>query len=252
MENGSTDPTLPESGSSLPPALRLPPESAASPAIHSPLPEPGAETSASEGRSSVPLADRTLIDPASGEWLPLIPAEKSATEEKKSAGIMLWVRDLAVAAVASALIITFLYQPVRVEGTSMLPRLEDSDRLFINKFAYHFEAINRGDVVVFHYPRDPEKSYIKRVIALPGDQLRVDHGRVFVNGRAIREPYVPPEYRDNRSIAEITLPPDEYYMMGDHRSISSDSRDFGPVERSLIYGKAVFIYWPARDAGIVR
>ena len=165
---------------------------------------------------------------------------------------MLWVRDLAVAAVASALIITFLYQPVRVEGTSMLPRLEDSDRLFINKFAYHFEAINRGDVVVFHYPRDPEKSYIKRVIALPGDQLRVDRGRVFVNGRAVREPYVPPEYRDNRSIAEITLQPDEYYMMGDHRSISSDSRDFGPVERSLIYGKAVFIYWPARDAGIVR
>ena len=165
---------------------------------------------------------------------------------------MLWVRDLAVAAVASALIITFLYQPVRVEGTSMLPRLEDSDRLFINKFAYHFGAINRGDVVVFHYPRDPEKSYIKRVIAVPGDELRIDHGRVFVNGKAIREAYVPPEYRDNRSVAELTLPRDEYYMMGDHRSISSDSRDFGPVDRSLIYGKAVFIYWPARDAGVVH
>ena len=252
MENGSTDPTLPESGSSLPPALRLPRDSAALPALHSSLAEPHAETSASEGRSSGPLADRSPIDPDSGEWLALIPAEKPASAEKESAGIMLWVRDLAVAAVASALIITFLYQPVRVEGTSMLPRLEDSDRLFINKFAYHFEAINRGDVVVFHYPRDPEKSYIKRVIALPGDQLRVDRGRVFVNGRAVREPYVPPEYRDNRSIAEITLQPDEYYMMGDHRSISSDSRDFGPVERSLIYGKAVFIYWPARDAGIVR
>ena len=83
---------------------------------------------------------------------------------------MLWLRDLVVAAAASVLIITFLYQPVRVEGTSMLPRLEDSDRLFINKFVYHFTSIERGDVVVFHYPRDPEKSYIKRVIALPGDR----------------------------------------------------------------------------------
>ena len=113
-------------------------------------------------------------------------------------------------------------------------------------------SIERGDVVVFHYPRDPEKSYIKRVIALPGDRLRIDHGRVFVNGKLLREPYVPPEYRDNRSVAEIALPPDSYYIMGDHRSISSDSRDFGPVERSLIYGKAVFVYWPARDAGVVH
>jgi signal peptidase I len=204
-------------------------------------------------RSSSMPADESLIEPESAEWLPLIPSNKPATvAEKKSAGIMLWFRDLAIATIASALMITFLYQPVRVEGTSMLPRLEDSDRLFINKFVYHFTAIDRGDVVVFHYPRDPEKSYIKRVIALPGDQLRVDHGRVFVNGKAIREPYVPQEYRDTRSIAEMTLPPGEYYVLGDHRSISSDSRDFGPVDRSLIYGKAVFIYWPARDAGVVH
>src|SRR6202167_3284984 len=152
----------------------------------------------------------------------------------------------------AALIILFLYQPVRVEGTSMLPRLEDSDRLFINKFVYHVSAIDRGDVVVFHYPRDPEKSYIKRVIALPGDDLRVDHGHVYVNGKLLSEPYVPSEYQDDRSVAEMTLPPHEYYMMGDHRSISSDSRDFGPVQRSLIYGKAVFVYWPTRDAGVVH
>ena len=166
--------------------------------------------------------------------------------------IGLWLRDLLVSAVASVLIITFLYQPVRVEGTSMLPRLEDRDRLFINKFVYHISAIERGDVVVFHYPRDPEKSYIKRVIALPGDRLRIDHGVVLLNGRRQIENYVPEEYRDTRSIAEIVVPEGTYYMMGDHRSISSDSREFGPVERSLIYGKAVFIYWPARDAGVVR
>ncbi len=162
------------------------------------------------------------------------------------------MRDLVVSAAISVLIITFLYQPVRVEGTSMLPRLEDHDRLFINKFVYHVESIHRGDVVVFHYPRDPEKSYIKRVIALPGDELWIDHGRVWLNGKPLREGYVPEKYRDSRSMAEIIVPEDNYFMMGDHRSISSDSREFGPVERELIYGKAVFVYWPAKDAGVVH
>ena len=170
----------------------------------------------------------------------------------KTTGIGLWLRDLFVSAAASVLIITFLYQPVRVEGTSMLPRLEDSDRLFINKFVYHISAIERGDVVVFHYPRDPEKSYIKRVIALPGDRIWIAQGEVWVNGRPLHENYVPQQYRDTRSMAEMIVPENRYFMMGDHRSISSDSREFGPVERSLIYGKAVFIYWPAKDAGAVR
>jgi signal peptidase I len=152
----------------------------------------------------------------------------------------------------SIFIITFLYQPVKVEGTSMLPRLEDQDRLFINKFAYHFERIERGDVVVFYYPRDPQKSYIKRVIALPGDDLRIDRGRVYVNGELLVELYVPLQYRDARSLDEVTVPPDDYFVMGDHRSISSDSRDFGPVPRGLIYGKASFVYWPEIDMGVVR
>jgi signal peptidase I len=173
-------------------------------------------------------------------------------QHRATGGIGLWIRDLFVSAAASVLIITFLYQPVRVEGTSMLPRLEDRDRLFINKFVYHISAIERGDVVVFHYPRDPEKSYIKRVIAVPGDRLWVDHGTVWLNGSPQTENYVPEEYRDSRSYPEIIVPDDAYFMMGDHRSISSDSREFGPVERPLIYGKAVFVYWPARDAGVVH
>jgi signal peptidase I len=164
----------------------------------------------------------------------------------------LWVRDLLISAAVSILIILFLYQPVRVEGTSMLPRLEDHDRLFINKFVYHITSIERGDVVVFHYPRDPEKSYIKRVIALPGDKLHIDHGQVWVNGKALTENYVPDMYRDSRSYADTVIPDDSYFVMGDHRSISSDSREFGAVERDLIYGKAVFVYWPARDVGEVK
>ena len=185
------------------------------------------------------------------EFLPA-PAPVQPVPVQNGGGVGLWLRDLVVSAVASVLIITFLYQPVRVEGTSMLPRLEDHDRLFINKFVYRLAAIERGDVVVFHYPRDPEKSYIKRVIALPGDRLRIDRGVVLVNGQPQAEPYVPEEYRDRRSYAEMVVPEDAYFMMGDHRSISSDSREFGPVERSLIYGKAVFIYWPTKDAGVVR
>ena len=179
------------------------------------------------------------------------PSPAPATP-RRSSGIGLWLRDLLISAAASVLIITFLYQPVRVEGTSMLPRLEDHDRLFINKFVYRFSAIERGDVVVFHYPRDPEKSYIKRVIAVPGDRIRIDRGQVWLDGRRLHEPYVPAMYEDSRSMPEMVVPDDEYFVMGDHRSISSDSREFGPVERALIYGKAVFVYWPMSDAGVVR
>jgi signal peptidase I len=168
------------------------------------------------------------------------------------AHIRLWLRDVLVSVAASFMIITFLYQPVRVEGTSMQPELRDQDRLFINKFAYRFESISRGDVVVFHYPRDPEKSYIKRVIALPGDALRIDDGRVYVNGQRVDETYVPKRYRDGRSMPEMVIPQSEYFVMGDHRSISSDSRDFGPVNRDLIYGKAAFVYWPADNVGVVH
>ena len=176
----------------------------------------------------------------------------NAAPARKSSSLRLWVRDLLISAAASVFIITILYQPVRVEGTSMLPRLEDQDRLFINKFVYQFTAIQRGDVVVFHYPRDPQESYIKRVIALPGDRIRIVRGQVWLNGRPLRESYVPEAYRDSRSMIETIVPEGCYFMMGDHRSISSDSRDFGPVERSLIYGKAAFVYWPAQDAGVVR
>jgi signal peptidase I len=163
-----------------------------------------------------------------------------------------WGRDLLIAVAASVFIILFLYQPVRVEGTSMLPVLQDQDRLFINKFVYHFDKIQRGDVVVFLYPHDETKSYIKRVIALPGDSLRIDHGTVYVNGNALREPYVPMKYEDDRSQPEITIPKGMFWVMGDHRLISQDSRDFGPVERDLIYGRAAFVYWPVEQAGVVR
>jgi signal peptidase I len=185
-----------------------------------------------------------------GDLQQRIGQEQSAS--RRSSDWRLWARDLLFSALASVLIITFVYQPVRVEGTSMLPRLVDQDRLFINKFVYRFSAVEPGDVVVFRYPRDQQKSYIKRVIAVPGDRLRIDSGQVFVNDRPLSEPYIPEEYRDARSLDAMIVPKDEYFVMGDHRSISSDSREFGPVKRDLIYGKAAFVYWPSQDVGVVH
>jgi signal peptidase I len=178
--------------------------------------------------------------------------ERNADGSRAATGWHSWLRDLVVSVAVSAFIIVFLYQPVRVEGTSMLPVLEDQDRLFINKIAYRVGEIHAGDVVVFQYPRDHAKSYIKRVIALPGDRIRIDQGQVVVNGKLLMEPYLQSRFADDRSQPEMVLPPGEYFVMGDHRSISSDSRDFGPVDRGLIYGKAVFVYWPMEQVGVVR
>jgi signal peptidase I len=182
------------------------------------------------------------------------PQLENDTDESRGSGggVHSWLRDLVVSVAISAFIIVFLYQPVRVEGTSMLPMLEDQDRLFINKIAYRVGDIHQGDVVVFQYPRDHTKSYIKRVIALPGDDLRIDHGRVYVNGALLKESYVPSRFEDDRTQPEMVLAPNQYFVMGDHRSISSDSRDFGPVDRELIYGKAAFVYWPMEQVGVVR
>jgi signal peptidase I len=151
-------------------------------------------------------------------------------------------------------VILFLYQPVKVEGTSMMPALVDQERIFINKFVYRFGLadIGRGDTVVFWFPGDTTKSYIKRVIGVPGDTVEVVDGAVIVNGRPLQEPYVPEEYRDHTSVPRRRVPSDEYFVLGDHRSSSNDSRTWGLVPRNFIYGKAVFVYWPLDRLGLLR
>ena len=165
-----------------------------------------------------------------------------------------WFRDLFLSVLIAIVVILFLYQPVKVEGTSMMPALIDQERIFINKFSYRFgiTEINRGDTVVFWFPGDPSKSYIKRVIGAPGDKVEVIEGTVWVNGKRIDEPYVPEEYRDKVSTPLATVPAGEYFVLGDHRSSSNDSRSWGTVPRSFIYGKAVFVYWPLERLGMLK
>jgi signal peptidase I len=160
-----------------------------------------------------------------------------------------WTRDLAVALGLALVIIIFLYQPVKVEGTSMAPLLSDQERIFINKFVYRFEPIERGDVVVFWYPLDRSKSFIKRVVALPGETVELRAGRLYVNGKELTEPYVPSSYLDGANYTPLAIPADSFFVMGDHRDSSNDSRVFGPVARQFIYGKAVFAYWPVDHFG---
>ena len=166
--------------------------------------------------------------------------------------VAVWARDLLVSLAISAFIIIFLYQPVKVEGTSMMPGLQDQERIFVNKFVYHWEPIQRGDIVVFRYPRDTSKSYIKRVIGVAGDHIRIDDGQVYVNGEALAEAYVPLDYEDARALQERTVPAHSFFVLGDHRSMSNDSRDFGFVNERFIYGKAVFGYWPMEKLGMLR
>jgi signal peptidase I len=168
--------------------------------------------------------------------------------------LLSWLRDLAVSVVIAVIVIVFIYQPVRVEGTSMMPGLVDQERIFVNKFIYRFGIgdIQRGDLVVFWYPGDQTKSYIKRIIGLPGDVVAIDRGVVYINGKRLQEDYVPARYRDTVSMAAETVEPDHYFVLGDHRNSSNDSRNWGLVPRSCVYGKAVFVYWPLDRIGPVR
>jgi len=165
-----------------------------------------------------------------------------------------WLCELIVALIVAVAIILFVYQPVKVEGTSMMPGLVDNERLFINKFVYKLgmSGVQRGDTVVFLFPQDPRRSYIKRVIGLPGDLVEMRRGHVWLNGRELDEPYVPEQYRDPSDMAPTRVPAGRYFVMGDHRSASNDSRAWGTLPAQAIYGKAVFVYWPPDRMGTLR
>jgi signal peptidase I len=182
---------------------------------------------------------------------PLVPPSGRAAEHGWFEWVRTWARDLAIALFIAGVIILFFYQPVKVEGTSMMPQLTDQERIFINKFVYRFEDIHRGDVVVFWYPGDTTKSYIKRVIGLPGDVVEIFHGEVYVNGQELTEPYILPEFRGSQNVSRTVVGAGSYYVLGDHRNSSNDSRVWGTVPRNFIYGKAQLIYWPIGRWGLL-
>ena len=160
-----------------------------------------------------------------------------------------WLREIFFATLTAVLIIVFLVQPVRVEGNSMLPRLHNDERVFVNKILYRISDIERGDIVVFWYPGNTSKSFIKRIIALPGETVEIRSGRVHIDGILHREPYVIPSFRDDSDYGPIQVPEGHYFVMGDHRNTSNDSRSWGTLSGNLIFGKAVFRYWPLSKIG---
>jgi signal peptidase I len=161
-----------------------------------------------------------------------------------------WLKTLASAAVYATLIVTFGFQVARVEGQSMAPTLSDQDRLIVNKFAYRIGEPQVGDIVMLYYPLNPEKSFVKRVIAEEGDQVRIVDGRVYRNDVLINDDYVPAEYRSHDDWGPEVIPEGYYFVMGDHRNNSSDSRHWRFVPKKYIIGKVQVRWWPIPEARI--
>ncbi len=161
-----------------------------------------------------------------------------------------WVKTLASAAVYATLIVTFGFQVARVEGQSMAPTLADQDRLIVNKLAYRLGNPQRGDIVMLYYPINPDKSFVKRVIAEESDTVRIVDGRVYVNDVPLRDDYVPPEYRSHDDWGPSVIPEGYYFVMGDHRNNSSDSRHWGFVPKKYIIGKVQLRWWPVPNGRV--
>lgn len=162
--------------------------------------------------------------------------------------VLFGVRTLFSAGAYATFLVTFVFQVARVDGRSMSPTLEDQDRLIVDKLAYEFGEPQRGDIVMLRYPRDPDKMFVKRVIAIEGDTVRIQDGRVFVNDRQLPDEEVPEAFRSHDHLAPHTVQQGYCFVMGDHRNDSSDSRHWGPVPRKYVVGKVKARWWPLQHA----
>ena len=158
-----------------------------------------------------------------------------------------WIVSIAVAMILAFFIRYFIVELYLVDGPSMMPTLQNQERLVVNKFIYRFRAPERGEILVFKYPSDPSRDFIKRVIAVPGDTIEIKDGRVFVNQQLMNEPYILSQTRGNYPLS--TVPEGHIFVMGDNRNNSEDSRfaDVGFVPYDLNKGKAVMIFWPLSE-----
>ena len=164
--------------------------------------------------------------------------------------LVAWIKTLISAAVYAILIVTFGFQVARVEGLSMAPTLADQDRLIVNKLAYRIGEPRRSDIVMLFYPLNPDKSFVKRVIAEEGDTVRIVDGKVYVNEVPLNDDYVPQEYRSHDDWGPQVIPEGYYFVMGDHRNNSSDSRTWGFVPKRYIIGKVQLRWWPVLTARV--
>jgi len=178
------------------------------------------------------------------------PAEQVGSWTRMGREIVSGVQTLVSAAVYATLIVTFGFQVARVDGLSMAPTLEDHDRLIVNKLVYELGDPRPGDIVMLYYPLNPEKMFVKRVIAKEGDTVRIVDGRVYVNDIPLRDDYVPPEFRSHDDWGPQVVQQGYYFVMGDHRNNSSDSRHWGSVPKKYIVGKVKVRWWPLQDARI--
>jgi signal peptidase I len=198
------------------------------------------------------------LEPVAGEGVALPASERALAPPGEGTRVRVWravwelLHDLALAVLFCFFLITFVAQAFRVQGTSMLPLLEDGERIIVNKFIYRFHPIARGDVVVFWYPRDPGVSFIKRVVGVPGDTVEIRTGQLFVNGQPVREEYLAPRFRDEESSPPVTVGKGYYFVLGDHRNSSNDSRSWGDVPERYIYGRAIYRFWPLSKLGPIH
>lgn len=222
-------------------------ESAALAATPPPLPgeaaPPGTEATVPAG---VPQAQHATLPAPVVVGAGAVVAGGRAARVLKQVGeeVVAWVKTLASAAVYATLIVTFGFQVARVEGQSMAPTLTDQDRLIVNKLVYRLGEPRRGDIVMLYYPINPDKSFVKRVIAEEGDEVRIVDGRVFVNDVPLSDEYVPEEFRSHEDWGPQRIDEGYYFVMGDHRNNSSDSRHWGLVPKKYIIGKVQVRWWP--------
>jgi signal peptidase I len=167
-----------------------------------------------------------------------------------SEDIVAWIKTVSTAAVYTTLIVTFVFQVARVDGQSMAPTLADHDRLIVNKFAYQVGVPHKGDIVMFYYPINPDEAFVKRIIAEEGDTVRIAGGRVYVNDRPIDDSYVSAEYRSYENFGPRVIGAGYYFVLGDHRNDSSDSREWGLVPKKYILGKVEARWWPVAHVRI--
>src|SRR5262245_24249088 len=236
-------PTYPPQTSELPPDPIVETEPVSTPELVS-APELTVET----GPPSFALPFAAEMPAPTAPMAPEAPAD--TTWQRVGAEVLSGVQTLFSAAVYATLIVTFCFQVARVDGLSMAPTLQDHDRLIVNKLVYELGEPRPGDIVMLYYPLNPEKMFVKRVIAKEGDTVRIVDGHVYVNDIPLHDDYVPEDFRSHDDWGPTVVQQGYYFVMGDHRNNSSDSRHWGPVPKKYIVGKVKVRWWPLQDARI--